>query len=257
MKVVILAGGVGNVLAGDTDVGPKPMVEIGGQPLLWHILKHFSHYGLDEFVIAVGHRGDVIKQYLSHYRLNQNDVRIDVGKGEVVVYGEEPDVGWIAEVVDTGRRTQTAGRLLRLARVLGDETFMLTFGDAVADIDLNAVLDLHRAQERLVTITAVHPTPRFGELQLTGDRVSAFSEKPMESGWVNGGYMVMEPGVFEFIEGDHEPLSPGPLERLAAEGQLAAYQHIGFWQSVDALRDKAMLDSLWSKGSAPWEIWKQ
>jgi glucose-1-phosphate cytidylyltransferase len=232
------------------------MVEIGGHPILWHIMRHYSHYGFHEFVIAAGYRGDIIKQYLTQYRINEKNVRIDVGSGSVVVYGDDGDNDWVVEVIDTGRRTETAGRLLRLAPYLDGETFMLTFGDAVADTDLHAVLELHRTHGRLVTITAVHPLPRFGELRIDDDRVVAFSEKPMESGWVNGGYMVMEPSVFEYVEGDHEPMSPGLLERLAKDDQLAAYQHTGFWHGVDALRDKSLLETLWTQGSPPWEIGK-
>lgn len=257
MKVVVLAGGVGNRLAGDTQVGPKPMIEIGGHPLLWHILRHYSHFGYDEFVIAVGYQGTVIKRYFADFRMNENDVRFDMGSGSAEFLGHAAEEKWLVDVIDTGRWTETAGRVLRLAGHLGDAPFMLTFGDAVADVDVNSLLEFHRTHGRVATVTAVHPTPRFGELVLEGDRVSEFSEKPMESGWINGGYMVMEPSVFEYIEGDGEPLSPGPLERLAENGQLAAYEHVGFWHGVDTLRDKTHLDRMWERGDTPWAIWNR
>lgn len=253
VKVAVLAGGAGNVLAGDTAIGPKPMVEIGGRPILWHIMRHYSHFGFNEFVVAVGRRGDMIRHYLAQYHINHHDVRIDVKSGSVQVYGEPAD-DWVVEVIDTGLTTETAGRLLRLAPYLGDGTFMLTFGDSVADIDLKEVLALHDMAGKLATLTAVHPPPRFGELQMVEDRVASFSEKPMEASWTNGGYMVMEPGVLDYIEGDDVPLSPGPLEALARDDQLAAYQHTGFWHGVDTLRDKSLLESLWHDGSPPWEI---
>lgn len=257
MKVVILAGGVGNRLAGDTEIGPKPMIEIGGHPLLWHILQHYSHFGFREFVIAVGYQGDKIKNYFATYRMVENDVRFDFATGTTeVIDSASAKLNWAVEVIDTGRWTETAGRVLRLAPHLGDSTFMLTFGDAVANVDLNALLDHHRTLGRIATLTAVHPSPRFGELVLDGDRVKEFSEKPMQSDWTNGGYMVLEPGVFDYIEGDSEPLSPGPLERLAEDGQLAAYEHSGFWHGVDTLRDKSSLERLWNSGRPSWRIWK-
>jgi glucose-1-phosphate cytidylyltransferase len=256
MKVVVLAGGVGNRLAGDTEVGPKPMIEIGGYPLLWHILHHYAHYGYDEFVIAAGYQGEKIKQYFADFRLIESDVRFDLAAGSSQVIGDYPAEAWTVDVMDTGRWTETAGRILRLAGHLGDSTFMLTFGDAVADVDLDALLARHRSHGRLATLTAVHPAPRFGELMLDGDRVAEFSEKPVQSGWINGGYMVLEPGVFRYIHGDDEPLSPGPLERLAEDDQLVAYEHSGFWQGVDTLRDKSQLERIWNGGSPPWRIWK-
>jgi glucose-1-phosphate cytidylyltransferase len=257
MKVVVLAGGVGNRLAGDTHIGPKPMIEIGGHPLLWHILRHYSHFGYDEFVIAVGYQGAIIKRYFADFRMNENDVRFDMSSGSAEILGDAAEEKWLVDVIDTGRWTETAGRILRLAPHMGDAPFMLTFGDAVADVDLNSLLAFHRSHGRAATLTAVHPSPRFGELVLQGDRVSEFSEKPMESGWTNGGYMVMEPSVFEYIEGDSEPLSPGPLERLADSGQLAAYEHVGFWRGVDVLRDKTQLERMWEQGEAPWAIWNR
>jgi glucose-1-phosphate cytidylyltransferase len=255
LKVAILAGGAGNRLAGDTEVGPKPMVEIGGHPLLWHIMHHYAHYGFKQFVIAVGYRGGDIKRYFAEYRLAESDVRIDLGSEAIKVHGDTLTDDWVVDVVDTGRWTETGGRVGRLSPYLDEGPFMLTFGDAVSDVDLGQLEDFHRSHERLATITAVHPPPRFGELRLAGDNVAEFSEKPMESGWINGGYMVMEPGVFDYIEGDEEPLSPGTLERLTADGQLAAYRHVGFWQGMDTHRDRVLLERLWETGSPPWRVW--
>ena len=257
MKVAILAGGVGNRLGGDTEVGPKPMVEIGGYPMVWHIMRHYLSYGLNEFVIAAGYMGRKFKQYFAAYHMTQSDVRINVATGSVQRHGRLATDAWTVDVIDTGRWTETGGRVLRLAPFLGDTTFMLTFGDAVSDVDLSALLELHKSHGRLATITVVHPPPRFGELRLDQDRVASFSEKPMESAWINGGYMVLEPGVFKYIEGDDEPLSPGPLERLSKDNQLAAYKHIGFWQSMDTLRDRSLLERLWNSGAPPWRVWEQ
>lgn len=255
MKVVILAGGVGNRLGGDTEPGPKPMVEVGGHPLLWHIMSHYSHHGFCEFVVAVGYRGEMIKRYFADFALSAHDVRISVASGEVTVRGGLNQLDWVVDVVNTGRGTESGGRILRLAQHLGSETFMLTFGDAVADVDLNALLELHRSHGKLATITAVHPSPRFGELRLDEDEVSHFSEKPMESGWVNGGYMVLEPGVLDYIDGDATPLAPEPMQRLAKDREIVAYRHEGFWQSVDSMRDKVLLDELWDRGTPPWKVW--
>jgi glucose-1-phosphate cytidylyltransferase len=231
------------------------MIEIGGRPLLWHIMRHYSHFGLNEFVIAVGYKGERIKRYLADYQTDSHDVRIQVATGSVSVYERDPAENWMVDVVDTGQGTETGGRVRRLARYLDDQTFMLTFGDAVTDLDLAALLALHRTEGRMATVTAVHPAPRFGELRLDGDLVVEFSEKPMESGWILGGYMVMEPGVFEYINGDDEPLSPEPMQRLVKDGELAVYRHTGFWQGVDAMRDKVLLEQLWNAGSPPWRLW--
>ena len=254
MKVAILAGGAGSILPG-TPVGPKPMLEIGGHPILWHIMSHYRHYGFTEFVVAAGYKGEQIKRYFTDYKLAEHDVKISVGTGEVDVYNGGVALDWVVEVIDTGVATASAGRILRLAPVLGDETFMLTFGDGVADIDLRSLLDFHRSHGRIATVTAAHPSPRFGELRFDGDLVAEFSEKPMESGWVNAGYMVLESGVFEYIEGDDVPLSPEPMERLAKDGELMAYRHEGFFHGVDTLRDMALLEELWRGGSPPWKVW--
>ena len=256
MKVAILAGGVGSRLGEETDVGPKPMIEIGGRPILWHIMHHYASYGFNEFVVAVGYKGERIKRYLADYFTAQQDVRIHVKTGQVLVYSRDLAEDWIVDVVDTGRWTESGGRVRRLAPFVGDETFMLTFGDAVSDLDLQAVLSLHRSEGRLATLTAVHPTPRFGELRLDGDEVVEFSEKPMESGWILGGYLVMEPGALDYISGDDEPLTPEPMQRLVKDRQLTVYRHNGFWQGIDAMRDKVLLEQLWNEGSPPWRTWE-
>lgn len=256
MKVVILAGGVGNLLGGDTMRGPKPMVEIGGQPLLWHIMSYYASFGHQDFVIAVGHGGDQIKRYFADFELVQGDVRIDFSSGNTTIRGSRPKVDWTIDVVDTGRWTETGGRVKRLGLHVGNETFMLTFGDALSDVDLGALATLHRSSGKLATITAVHPPPRFGELVLDGDRVAEFSEKPMDAGWINGGFMVLEPGVLEYIDGDHVPLAPEPMQRLARDGELVAHRHDGFWQSMDSMRDKVLLEQLWDTGVALWKVWE-
>jgi glucose-1-phosphate cytidylyltransferase len=256
MKVVILAGGVGNRLGGETEAGPKPMVEIGGHPLLWHIMSHYAFYGYVDFIIAVGHKGGQIKKYFADFNLAEHDVRIELATGEIQVHGVQNRKDWTVDVVDTGRWTQTGGRVRRLANYVGDETFMLTFGDAVADIDLDRLLELHRSEGRLATITAVHPPPRFGELMLDDDRVREFSEKPMDAGWINGGYMVLEPGVLDYIDSDRTPLAPEPMQKLVKDSELVAYRHEGFWQSMDSMRDKVLLEDLWDSPACPWRIWR-
>lgn len=251
--MAILAGGAGSRLAEEREVGPKPMVEIGGRPMLWHILRHYSHYGHNEFVVAAGYKGDHIKRYLAEYHTTSADVRIEVSTGRVERLNDGTPEDWVVDVVDTGHWTASGGRVKRLAPHLDGETFMLTFGDGVSDVDLDALIALHRAEGRLATVTAVHPQPRFGELTLDGDLVVSFSEKPMKSGWVNGGFMVMEPGVFDYIEGDDVPLSPEPMSRLAKDGQLSVFRHQGFWHGLDTLRDKKALERLWDEGP-PWQL---
>ncbi|HJQ91920.1 MAG TPA: glucose-1-phosphate cytidylyltransferase [Acidimicrobiia bacterium] len=253
--MVILAGGAGNRLGGDTPPGPKPMVDIGGKPLLWHIMSQYSAYGFDEFVVAVGYLGGQIKRYFAEFDLVENDVRIQVPSGRIEVHGAPRTMKWSVDVVDTGRWTESGGRLKRLEPLLQAGTFMMTFGDAVSDVDLGALVEFHRSQGKVATLTAVHPPPRFGELRLEGDMVTDFSEKPMDAGWINGGFMAFEPRIFEYIDGDHVGLSLEPMQRLAQDGELAAYRHQGFWQSVDSMRDKVMLEELWASPEPPWRTW--
>lgn len=256
MLVGILAGGLGTRLSEYTDVRPKPMVEIGGQPLLWHLMKIYAHSGFDDFGIALGYRGDVIKDFFLHYRHRTSDLSVHLGTGEVdVAHGGGED--WHVRLLDTGFESQTGYRVKRLLELARDETMMLTYGDAVASVDLSALLSFHRAHGRLATVTAVRPPARFGELEFDGDRVSRFTEKPQAStGWINGGFFVLEPEVIRHIpEGPTVVWEREPLEVLAAEGELMAYRHEGFWQPMDTVRDVRLLEELWSAGSPPWRVW--
>lgn len=256
MKVGILAGGIGSRIAEETELKPKPMVEIGGQPILWHIMKHYAHYGFKRFSIALGYKGDVIKKYLGDfYRLNSN-LTVNLGTGEIQMHGgRNPD--WIVDLVDTGDSTQTGGRIKRLAPVLGNETFMLTWGDGVSDVNLRELLAFHRSHGKLATLTAVRPPARFGHLETRGDQIVEFSEKPQTGeGWINGAFFVLEPKVFDYIDGDDIFWEKEPLERLAREGQLMAYRHHAFWQCMDTVRDKRLLESLWATDKAPWKTWE-
>lgn len=257
MKVVILAGGAGNRLGGDTVEGPKPMLHIGGRPILWHIMSHYSSFGFCEFVLAVGHGGDVIKNYFTQFGIAERDVHIDLARGDISAGHSSSKIpDWVIDIVETGRWTESGGRVLRLRTLIEKETFLLTFGDAVSDVDLRALLRFHRERGKLATVTVVHPPPRFGELLLRGNKVVEFSEKPMESGWINGGFMVLEPGALDYIEDDDTPLTPGPMVKLAADGELAAYRHEGFWQAVDSMRDKVLLDEMWEEARVPWGVYR-
>ncbi|HXE12245.1 MAG TPA: glucose-1-phosphate cytidylyltransferase [Bryobacteraceae bacterium] len=257
MKVAILAGGVGSRLAEETELKPKPMVEIGGKPIIWHIMMHYAHYGLTDFVIALGYKGEVIKKYMLDYAALSCDLRINTRTGLVSLQGD-PAFDWNVDLVETGMNTQTGGRIKRLKHIIGKEPFMLTWGDGVSDVDLNALLSFHRSHGKLATLTAVRPTARFGHLDLEGDSVVEFSEKPQtREGWINGAFFVLEPEVFEYIDDDATSWEKGPLERLAREGQLMAYKHESFWQCMDTLREKKYLESLWESGAAPWKTWSE
>ena len=256
MKVGILAGGAGSRLAEETEVKPKPLVEIGGRPILWHIMMHYYHYGFKDFVIALGYKGEVIKKYMVDYSSLNSNLTISLRSGKVVVHnGPVPD--WTVELVDTGIPTMTGGRIERLAPYLGNETFMLTWGDGVSDINLHDLLAFHRSHGKLATLTAVRPPARYGHLVFDGDRVEQFTEKPQTvEGWINGAFFVLEPAVFDYIEGDDTQWEKEPLERLAQDGQLMAYRHTSFWQCMDTLRDKYVLETLWQKGNPPWKTWE-
>ena len=255
MKVAILAGGVGTRLAEETEIKPKPMVEIGGRPILWHIMRHYAHYGYKEFVIALGYKGEVIKKYMVDYCHLNSNLTVNLKNGAVTVHdGYKAD--WIVELIDTGIETLTGGRIKRLAPYLGNERFMLTWGDGVSDVNLHDLVEFHKSHGKLATLTAVRPPARFGHLQLEGERVVEFSEKPQtQEGWINGAFFVLEPGVFDYIDGDQTQWEREPLERLARDGQLMAYRHTSFWQCMDTLRDKRLLESLWQQGNPPWKIW--
>jgi glucose-1-phosphate cytidylyltransferase len=255
MKVAILAGGAGTRLAEETDVRPKPMVEIGGKPMLWHIMMHYSCFGFKNFVVALGYKGEVIKRYMVDYSSLNSNLTIELKNGKVRPHGGDLQ-DWVVELVDTGHNTMTGGRIKRLAPYVGDSTFMLTWGDGVSNVNLNDLLAFHRSHGKLATLTAVRPPARYGHLVFDQNRVAEFNEKPqIGEGWINGAFFVLEPQVFEYIEGDETQWEKEPLERLAAEGQLMAYKHQGFWQCMDTLREKHILNSLWDSGRAPWKIW--
>ena len=257
MKTVILAGGLGTRLSEETDLTPKPMIEIGGSPMLWHIMKTYATYGFADFVIALGYRPEVVKNFFLNYYYLRNDLTVRIAKGHVEVRDCENGEDWTVSLVDTGIATQTGGRVLRLADWIGGETFLLTYGDGVTDANLADIVAFHRAHGKLATVTAVRPPARFGGLAFSGDLVSEFTEKPqIGEGWINGGFFVLEPRVLDYIEGDDTILEREPLERLAEDGQLVAYRHEGFWQCMDTLRDKRLLESLWESDAAPWKVWK-
>jgi glucose-1-phosphate cytidylyltransferase len=256
LHVAILAGGFGSRLAGQTEEKPKAMVEIGGRPILWHIMMHYGHYGFKQFVIALGYKGQVISDYvLSHNAMTQTRTAVTAGVKRLAPRSRESE--WTVEVVDTGPLTQTGGRIKRLAPYLSNETFMLTYCDGVSDVNLDDLLAFHRSHGKLATLTAVHPSARFGHLELDGDRVVTFVEKPpIRDQWINGGFFVLEPGVFDYIEGDDTQWEREPLQRLASEGQLQAFRHASFWQCMDTLHERQQLEELWKQGSAPWKTWE-
>ncbi|MFN7643655.1 MAG: glucose-1-phosphate cytidylyltransferase [Burkholderiales bacterium] len=255
MKAVILAGGLGTRLAEETSIRPKPMVEVGGRPILWHILKHYSRHGINEFVVCLGYRGYVIKEYFANYFMHMSDITFDLAKNKMEICQRHCEP-WRVTLIDTGEDTQTGGRLRRVAKYVGDETFCFTYGDGVSDVDLTALIAFHRKQGRLATLTSVQPQGRFGALDIEGGRITRFEEKPQGDGtWVNGGFFVLEPKVLSYIEGDATSWEREPLETLAREGQLSAWTHRGFWQPMDTLRDKMKLEDLWQRGVAPWKTW--
>jgi glucose-1-phosphate cytidylyltransferase len=256
MKVAILAGGYGSRLAEETSVRPKPMVEIGGIPILWHIMKIFDHFGFKDFVVALGYKGEMIKDYMENYSKNHSHVTIDF-RTHQTSYEDYDRLDWRVELVDTGQATNTGGRIRRLARFLEGSTFLVAYGDGVTDLNIAKLAEFHRAHGKLATLTAVRPSARFGHVELDGDRVAQFSEKPQTTeGWINGGFFVFEPGVLDYIDSDNVDLSTDPMRRLAADGQLMAYKHDSFWQCMDTLREKFILEKLWQSNHAPWKLWE-
>jgi glucose-1-phosphate cytidylyltransferase len=255
MKAVILAGGLGTRISEETSVKPKPMVEIGGRPVLWHIMKLFSHHGITDFVICLGYKGYVIKEYFANYFLHMSDVTFDMARNAMEIHQNNAEP-WKVTLVDTGDKTMTGGRLKRVAPYLGDEAFCFTYGDGVADVDVGRLVQFHQGHGKLATVTAVQPPGRYGALETDGDRVLRFIEKPQgDGGWINGGFFVLSPKVIDYVEGDASSWESDPLEALAADRQLAAFQHRGFWQPMDTLRDRNHLEELWQSGRAPWKVW--
>jgi len=254
MKVVLLAGGLGTRLSEETEMKPKPMVEIGGKPILWHIMKHYAHHGFNEFVVALGYKGESIKKYFMEYHSLTGNMTVDLGNGQVSSW--EKEEAWRIHLVDTGQQTLTGGRVRRLKPLLKDGTFMVTYGDGVSNVDLGSLLRFHREHGRAATLTSVRPPARFGGLQLDGQRVVKFKEKPqIGEGWINGGFLIFEPQIFKYLESDSDSLEANALERLADDGQLMAYPHDGFWQCMDTLRDRRALEAHWQDGKAPWKVW--
>jgi glucose-1-phosphate cytidylyltransferase len=256
MQVVILAGGRGTRLAEETSVRPKPMVEIGGKPILWHIMKSYASHGYKDFLVACGYRGEMIKEYFNNYFIHSSDYFLDLKDGSRQIVSKN-GIDWKVGVIDTGLNTMTGGRILRLRKWIGEESFMVTYGDGLSDVDIRALVDFHRSHGKVATVTAVRPPSRFGALSLDGDRVCEFSEKSQaREGWINGGFFVFEPGVFDYLSCDETILERETLERLARDGQLMAFCHPGFWQPMDTLREKQSLESLWTRGVAPWKRWE-
>lgn len=257
MKVVILAGGMGTRLSEETEVRPKPLVDIGGRPILWHIMKLYAHYGFCEFIVCLGYKGYLIKEYFANYILHQGDVTVDLVRNTIDYHRSEAEP-WRVTLIDTGVATMTGGRLKRIRDYVGAAPFLLTYGDGVADIDIAALVAYHQHHGKLATITAVQPSGRFGALCIgNGDVVERFEEKPRgDNMWINGGFFVLQPEVFDYIDGDATVWEQEPLERLASARNLVAFKHVGFWQAMDTLRDKRQLNELWAAGTPPWQVWK-
>lgn len=255
MKVAILAGGKGTRLSEETLYRPKPLVEVGGRPILWHVMSLFGHQGFKEFLIATGYKKEMISRYFVDYHMASRNLSVDLSTGTISAHGGEL-LDWLVHLIDTGDETMTGGRIKRLAPYIGNETFLLTWCDGVADIDLDKLIAFHRSHGKLVTVTAVRPPSRFGRLQIDGQSVTDFTEKPGDGeNWINGAFFVLEPGIFDYIDGDHIMWEQEPMRRLAADGQVMAYQHGSFWQCMDTVRDRDTLQSLWDTGKAPWKVW--
>lgn len=256
MKAVILAGGMGTRISEETASKPKPMVEVGGRPLLWHIMKMYSMHGVNDFVVCLGYKGYLIKEYFANYFLHMSDVTFDMSSNRMEVHQASAEP-WRVTLVDTGESTMTGGRVKRVRRYLGDENFCLTYGDGVSDVNIRALIEFHGKHGKLATLTAVQPPGRFGALQTEGDCVLSFQEKPQgDGGWINGGFFVLSPKVIDYVEGDETVWEREPLQSLAADGQMRAFKHSGFWQAMDTLRDRQHLEQLWSSGNPPWKVWR-
>jgi glucose-1-phosphate cytidylyltransferase len=255
MKAVLLAGGLGTRISEETSLRPKPMIEIGGKPILWHIMKTYAAHGINDFIVCCGYKGYVIKEYFANYFLHMSDVTFDMQNNKMEVHQNSSEP-WKVTLVDTGENTMTGGRLKRVRDYLGDEDFCFTYGDGVSDVNITAAIAFHRQQKTLATLTGVQPPGRFGALNLQGNRVASFEEKPHGDGaWINGGFFILSPKVIDLIEDDSTIWERGPMEKLASDGQLSTYLHSGFWQPMDTLRDKTHLEELWQSGCAPWKVW--
>jgi glucose-1-phosphate cytidylyltransferase len=256
MKTVILAGGLGTRIGEETVTRPKPMVEIGGKPILWHVMKIYSAHGLHDFIICLGYKGYMIKEYFANYFIHMSDLTFDLARNKIEIHQNTAEP-WRVTLVDTGERTLTGGRIKHIRPYLGEEDFCLTYGDGVGDVDIASLIKFHKTQNTLATVTGVQPPGRFGTLHLSRQRVTSFQEKPIgDGGWINGGFFVLSPKIIDYIEGDETLWEREPMERLAQEGQMSAYLHRGFWHPMDTLRDKNYLEQLWESGKAPWKIWK-
>lgn len=255
MKCVILAGGYGTRISEESHLKPKPMIEVGSKPIIWHIMKIYSAHGINDFVVCLGYKGYIIKEYFANYFLHMSDVTFDMKNNSMRVHEQHAEP-WQVTLVNTGEETMTGGRLLRVRDYVGDETFCFTYGDGVADVDLSALIAHHKSAGRTATVTAVQPPGRYGALDVDGKQVVAFQEKPVgDGGWINGGFFVLEPAVFDYLEGDDTSWEVEPLRRLVRDKQLSAYAHNGFWQAMDTLRDRVALEEMWQSGRAPWKCW--
>jgi glucose-1-phosphate cytidylyltransferase len=255
MKAIILAGGLGTRIAEETSLRPKPMIEIGGRPVLWHIMKMYSHHGINDFIVCLGYKGYMIKEYFANYSLHMSDVTFDMRQGTMKIHRNDAD-DWRVSLIDTGENTMTGGRLKRVLNLVEDEYVCMTYGDGVSDVNIGSTLDFHRTHGGLATVTAVYPPKRFGQLEIVDTLVKDFKEKPDgEGGYINGGFFVLSPKVGDYIEGDQTIWERQPLEQISKEGQLHAYRHDGFWQPMDTLRDKIYLEELWTLRAAPWKVW--
>lgn len=255
MKAVILAGGLGTRISEETHLKPKPMVEIGGKPILWHIMKLYSHHGINDFIICLGYKGYVIKEYFANYFLHMSDVTFDMSKNEMIIHQNSAEP-WKVTLVDTGEETMTGGRLKRVTQYIGEGTFCLTYGDGVSNVNIQELLQFHKKHGKLATVTTVHPPGRFGELSISNNQVVEFKEKPQWNGnWINGGFFVLQPEIISFIEGDKVMWEKEPIETLAKNNELVAFQHRGFWQPMDTLRDRMKLEEMWKEEKAPWKVW--
>jgi glucose-1-phosphate cytidylyltransferase len=256
MKVAILAGGLGSRIAEETEVKPKPMIEIGGEPILWHIMRYYAHFGFREFVIALGYKGEYIKRYATDFATLSGDLEVDYTHRRIDYAHANGMDGWSMKLVQTGLRTETGGRVKRLRHVIGNERFLLTYGDGLSNVDISALVAFHKSHGKLATLTAVRPPARYGHIELDGDKVTVFDTKlQANAGWINGAFFVLEPRVFDYIEGDQTQFEREPLHNLAMDGELMAYLHEGFWQCMDTIREKVLLERMWEEGLAPWKVW--